>query len=358
MNSFETVFPTFLTKCGELHTLLLSVAFALFVTGIIVTVHHQFSHRIALHLAVRLMVLTSLLVYLPVWGNAIQTLLHNTVLQGLGVDPSQTYAQYFKLLIIKRDPSATSSWWNIMSEIRNLSADLIVTAVLWLVGLLASILIYFAYIFQSVILNLGYALSPLLIGFMAIPALKHIGNRYLSNLVGVLLWPLGWAVAALVTQGMLDLLANPTLEFMDPTLQTPDLQRTIGTAAVGVWIIFSTFAAPVMIQKVITLGSLATDQMFSGAASTAIQTASSTISGAMAGAPLGPLGVVGGAGGAGSLTLLSRSAGMGNAGSSLIAPLARLASAKNDQSGNEAVRQLLAQSKRMTGEIPPILPVK
>ena len=55
---------------------------------------------------------------------------------------------------------------------------------------------------DSVILNLGYALSPLLIGFMALPALKHIGNRYLLNLVGVLLWPLGWAVAALVTQGM------------------------------------------------------------------------------------------------------------------------------------------------------------
>ena len=27
----------------------------------------------------------------------------------------------------------------------------------------------------------GYALSPLLIGFMAIPALKHTGNRYLLN---------------------------------------------------------------------------------------------------------------------------------------------------------------------------------
>jgi len=47
------------------------------------------------------------------------------------------------------------------------------------------------YIFQKIILNLGYALSPLLIGFMAIPALKHIGSRYLLNLVGVLLWP--WA---------------------------------------------------------------------------------------------------------------------------------------------------------------------
>jgi hypothetical protein len=357
MNSFETIFPTFLAKCGELHTLLLSVAFALFVTGIIVTVHHHFSHRVALHLTIRLMVLTSLLVYLPVWGNTLQTLLHNSIIKGLGVDPSQTYAEYLKLLIIKRDSSTTSSWWNVISQLQNISADLIVTIVLWLVGHFASIIMYFAYIFQTVILNMGYALSPLLIGFMAIPALKHAGNRYLMNLVGVLLWPLGWAVAALVTQGLLDFLSDPTFEFIDPTMQAPNLQRTIGTAAIGVWIIFSTFAAPLMIQRVISTGALATERMFTGAASAGIQTVSSAISGAVAGAPLGPLGVVAGAGAAGGLTLMSSSAGMGGAGS-LIAPLMRLGSAKHDQTGDEAARQLVQQSRRMAAELPPILPVR
>jgi hypothetical protein len=141
-------------------------------------------------------------------------------------------------------------------------------------------------------------------------------------------------------------------------LQAPNLQKTLGTAAIGVWIIFSTFAAPLMIQRVIASGALATERMFSGAASTAIQTASSTISGAMAGAPLGPLGVVAGAGAAGGLTLLSSSAGMGNAGSSLIAPLSRLGAGKDDQSGEKAARDLIKQSKRSSGELPPVLPVK
>ena len=72
-------------------------------------------------------------------------------------------------------------------------------------------MMFWAYIFQTIILNLGYALSPLLIGFMALPALKHIGNRYLLNLVGVLLWPLGWAVAALITQGILDFMTDPVV---------------------------------------------------------------------------------------------------------------------------------------------------
>ena len=30
------------------------------------------------------------------------------------------------------------------------------------------------------------------------------------NIVGVLLWPLGWAVAALITQGILDFMTDPS----------------------------------------------------------------------------------------------------------------------------------------------------
>jgi uncharacterized membrane protein len=36
MATFDSIFPTFLARCSDLHTLLLSVAYALLVTGIIV----------------------------------------------------------------------------------------------------------------------------------------------------------------------------------------------------------------------------------------------------------------------------------------------------------------------------------
>ena len=120
-------------------------------------------------------------------------MLQTSILSGLGVDPANVYQQFNQLLVIKRDPATQSSWWNVMSQLHNFTTDLIISAVLWLVGQFASLMMFWAYIFQTIILNLGYALSPLLIGFMAIPALKHTGNRYLMNLVGVLLWPLGWA---------------------------------------------------------------------------------------------------------------------------------------------------------------------
>jgi hypothetical protein len=354
MATFDSIFPTFLAKCGELHDLLLSVAYALFVSGIIVTVHQRFSHKIMLHLLTRITVLMSLLVYLPVWGNVIQNVLQNSIISGLGVDPAQIYDQFLTLLIIKRDPSMFSSWWNILSQLHNITTDLLITTVLWLVGHFASLMMFWGYIFQKVILNMGYALSPLLIGFMAIPALKHIGSRYLLNLVGVLLWPLGWAVAALVTQGMLDFISNPTLEYIDPTSQLPDLQKTFGAAAIGFWIIFSTIAAPVMIQKVISSGALASE-MFSHGAHTVVQTAAAAIGGAVAAAPFGPIAAVGAGGTAGALNMVSTAGRVGNAGS-LVTGFAGFGSLKGDPSGDKTVRRLLNQMLVNSGQMPPVAP--
>ena len=355
MATFDSIFPTFLTMCGELHDLLLSVAYALFITGIIITVYHRFTRKTLLQLMIRVMVLTSLLVYLPVCGNALQQLLQDSIISGLGVDPAQIYQQFLDLLVINRDPSTPSSWWNVLSQLHNISTDLIITAFLWLVGHLASLMMFWGYIFQQVVLNMGYALSPLLIGFMAIPALKQIGGRYLLNMAGVLLWPLGWAVAALVTQGMLDFISNPSLEYIDPTSQLPDLQKTFGAAAIGFWILFSTIAAPVVIQKVIASGALAATELFSAGASAALQTAASAVSGAAVAAPLGPIAAVAIGGAAGTATMLSTSANIGNAGS-LVTGLAQLGSSKSDPSGDRAVRQLLTQLLQHLGQLPPIAP--
>ena len=351
MATFDSIFPTFLAKCGDLHTLLLSVAFALFIVGVIATVHQRASHKSILNLLLRLLLLTSLLVFLPGWGNTLQNLLQTSILSGLGVDPSQVYQQFNQLLVIKRDPSTTSSWWNVMSQLHNVTTDINVTAILWLVGQFASLMMFWGYIFQTVILNIGYALSPLLIGFMAIPALKHTGNRYLMNLLGVLLWPLGWAAAALVTQGILDFMTDPSFEYIDPTSTLPDLQKTIGVAAVGFWIIFSTVAAPVIIQNVIAHGIQAGSALLSGGVSSALQTAATTAGAAATASTTGlPMVTAGAAGMAALMSTMSSAANMGSAGAIIIAgsglPLRSARGRPGDDiTGNKAVRELIAKSK-------------
>jgi hypothetical protein len=351
MATFNSIFPTFVADCGGLQTLLQNVAFALFIVGVIDTIFHRASHRTILNLLLRLLLLTSLLVYLPSWGNTLQQLLQNTILSGMGIDPADVYKQYNQLLVINRDPTSQSSWWNVMSQLNTFTTDLIVSAILWLVGQLASLMMFWGYIFQQFILDLGYALSPVLIGFMAIPALRHIGNRYLLNLVGVLLWPLGWAAAALITQGILDFLTDPSLQYIDPTSTLPVLQKTIGVAAVGFWIIFSTVAAPIIIQNVITHGIQAGGALFAGGVSSFLQTAATTAGAAASAAPIGsPAATASAAGMAALLSAMSTAANMGSAGAIIIAgsglpPRSARGRPGDDITGDKAVRDLIARSK-------------
>ncbi len=351
MASFENIFPTFLQKCAELHELLRIVAFMLFIVGTILFVLHGFSGKTLMLHMVRLFVLTALLVMLPRWGNEAQSLVQTSILNGLGVDPSNVQDQYNQLLVIKRDTGTDRSWWDILSDLNGFTVEILISGILWLVGQFASLMIFWAYIIQKFILFTGYALSPLLIGLMAIRPLRSVGNRYLTHIVGVLLWPLGWAVAALITQGILDFMTDPSLKFLDPTASLYSLQATFGVAVVAFWIVFSTVAAPLVIQKVLTTGELAGGQLMAGAVSSFFQTAATTAGAAAVAAPIGMPAVTAGAAGlAAVMSTLSTAAGHGSAGAIIIAgsglpPRSARGRPGDDITGDKAVRELISKGK-------------
>jgi len=351
MAPFEDIFPTFLLKCAQLHELLRIVTFMLFVVGTILTVMRGFTPKSMSYFLVRLTILTALLVMLPRWGNDAQSLLQSSILDGLGVDPSNVQDQYNALLVVRRDTGPDRSWWDIIGDINAFTVELLVSGILWLVGHFASLLLFWAYVFQKVILFMGYALSPILIGFMAIPPLRSTGGRYLMHLVGVLLWPLGWAVDALITQGILDFMTEPASRFLDPTATLYRLQATLGVAVLAFWIAFSTVAAPVVIQKVLSYGALAGSHLLAGGASSLLQTATTaTSAGAVAATTGVPLATLAAAGMAGVMSTLSTAGNMGSAGAIIIAgsglpPRGARGRPGDDLTGDRSVRELIARSR-------------
>lgn len=349
MASFELLFPTFIEKCAELHTLLQVVAFLLFVVGTILLAAERFTARRLLGHLVRLTVLISLMLMLPSWGNAAQEILHGSIIEGLGVDPARVHEEYNRLLVTRRNLGTGSAWWDLIGRLGGFSVEALVTGALWLVGHAASLLLFWACIFQKVILFVGYALAPLLIGLMAIAPLRHIGSRYLLNLVGVLLWPLGWGVAALITQGFLDFMTDPSIRFWDPTSGLYHVQATFGMAALAVWVAFSTVAAPAMIQRVFSHGVLAASRLLSHFAGTGIQMSATAAAAGAVASPAGlPLLTAGAAGMAAVLSTLSGAAGHGSAGAIIVAgsglpPRSARGRPGDDISGDRAVRELLTR---------------
>jgi hypothetical protein len=89
----------------------------------------------------------------------------------------------------------------------------------------------------------------------------------------------GGGFAGLITQGMIDFMTDQSFLSSSSAPNTLySLQNLMGLAFLGIWIIFSTIAAPVAIQKAIATGHSAVSSLFSGgfAAGRAAATAGAT----------------------------------------------------------------------------------
>src|SRR5207244_10274274 len=119
---------------------------------------------------------------------------------------------------------------------------------------------------------------------------------------------------------ILDFMTDQSIRFFDPTAQLYSLQASFGVAVAAFWIVFSTIAAPLVIQKVIAAGELAGGQLIAGAFSSFFQTAATTAGAAAVAAPIGvPAVTAGPAGMAAALRTLSPAGGHGSAGTITLA---------------------------------------
>jgi len=284
MPDFNTLFPNFTSRCVELMEMLMPVAYLLIVGGMISsTVTGHRSGAAYMRTFGRTIVFIVLMTFLVSWGNEISTVVDSTVKNVLRVDPSKVYDNYQQALEMQKAAAGERSWWEKVFQWQASLLEAIITGFFFVFGWIAGALMWWAYLLQKVILFLGYGLSPIFIGFLAFQSLHEVGKRYFLNLVGVMLWPLGWGVAGLVTQSMIDFMTDRTFLRAYPIVGGTDLyslQNLMGVAFLAIWLIFSTIAAPVIIQKAIATGSMAAAHLLSGAFAagrTAVATGATTL---------------------------------------------------------------------------------
>jgi hypothetical protein len=129
------------------------------------------------------------------------------------------------------------------------------------------------------------------------------------------------------------------------------LQASLGVAVLAFWIAFSTVAAPLVIQKVFTYGTLAGGELIAGGFSSFFQTAATTAGAGAVGSQTGiPLATLGAAGTAAVLSTLSTASGHGSAGAIIISgsglpPRSARGRPGDDITGDKAVRELIAKGK-------------
>ena len=361
MSDFQTLFPNFLTQCTELNRALTPVAVVLFVVGIVSsTITGQRSPGAYLRTVARTCAYVTVLALLLVWGGDIANGIDNTVKDTLKADPGAVHAEYQKALAMQKGTGKDGSWWDLLDA--QAIFESIVTGILWCFGWFAGIIVFYAHLTQKFILYVAYGFAPLFIGFLAVRTLHSIGVSFLLGFAGVLCWPLGWGAAAIMTRGLIDFMTDQSLFTLGGGAGGAGyaLQNILGVAALGLWLIFSTIAAPVIIQKAITSGTQIGQALASGAVTAGVAGATSGAGAAAAIGAQGGLGaaLAGLAGGATAATVgASEASTTGGSYSPLGNLLGSLASQRSasrrpsrpkndDPTGDDAVRELLERKSK------------
>lgn len=271
MNDFNTLFPNFLNQCAELNRALIPVACVLFVVGIVsstVTGHRSASAY--LRTVARTFAYVAVLALLLNWGSEVATAIDRTVKQTLKADPAAVQDQYLKALSIQKGAGTEKkSWWDLLDS--QALFEQLLSWFLWVVGWLASVIVFYSYLAQKFILYLAYGFAPLFIGFLAVRTLHSIGVSFLLGFAGVLCWPIGWGAASIMTKGLLDFMSDQSFLAIGGVggALGYTFQNLLGVAALGIWLIFSTIAAPVIIQKAISTGAQIGQALAGGAVTAA-----------------------------------------------------------------------------------------
>ncbi|MDB6175544.1 MAG: hypothetical protein JWL59_4855 [Chthoniobacteraceae bacterium] len=283
MNDFNVLFPNFLTQCDQLRSVLVPISFVLLVIGMVsFTVSGQRSPGAYLRTFARTAAYIVLLTQLTTWGNLMSETADQTVKNVLHADPAKVGEQYNAKLLVQSGHDNSGSWWSKISD-PSAIAEQLASWALQAFGFLGSVILFYAYLAQKFILYIGYGLSPIFVGFLAVRTLQSIGVSYVLSLAGVMLWPLGWGAASVATQGLLDFMTDQSFLTGGAAGSAGYVfQNLIGIAVLGIWVIFSTIAAPVILQKAISTGAQIGSALLSDATTVGVATGTGAMGAAAA----------------------------------------------------------------------------
>lgn len=294
MNEFYT---KLYEKAELMFTTLAPIAFVLIVFSLWSNVSNgNRSATMYLRAMVQAIVIVLLLSQFDTWLETGETVVSSLVNDTLQADPSAVYEKYKSMTASSSDDAEGGFWHTVFNLSEKELFKALITAVLWTVQFIAKAVVFIAYIVYKVALAFAIAASPIFIGFLSVRTLSSIGVRFILGTVGILVWPLGWGFASLVTDTLLEIMAQES--FVEAT-GLEELKNLLAVATAGLWMIFSSIAAPLVIQKMISEGTNAGTALLSGgwkAARAGISggaSAGAALAASGVGAPVAALGAAG-----------------------------------------------------------------
>jgi hypothetical protein len=215
---------------------------------------------------------------------------------GLVMNFSQPFAVIGQYVAGKAGTVPDASLWELGKWADYLSR-VIVIGITGIVAAISVAIMEVMLILQALIMAGSIPLLPIFIACLSIPASRGSGQNFIKFTIGVLCWPIGWAIGHVGTMAALK------------TLQAPSWNASLGVlvlsfitlAVICLWMIVVTIGAPALIARSVTSGTNFAAGLVGGFASSAGQHAANAtqsggaVAGALAGSAGGPAGAALGA---------------------------------------------------------------
>jgi hypothetical protein len=255
MSAFELTFPGFVEATAELHRSLLPLSLVLLTIGFIIEFWHGMPTPFELMKTLVKMFLVILLVsrshdlinegqiYVKTWME-----------KSIRARP-ENVAERFKEKLVEAQNTKETEGEGFLGRILG-TRDLFLAfigALLTLIAWLAMAVMAFVYSVQRALLLACWSISPLLFPLMAIRPLSGLGLRHLLRILGIMLWPVGLGLAATFSEGLIEVIATGTsfAEVSTTEALGRGLTSLLGVVVLAIWILFSTFTAPLLIQRLL-----------------------------------------------------------------------------------------------------------
>ncbi|PWU19873.1 MAG: hypothetical protein C5B50_05435 [Verrucomicrobia bacterium] len=272
MNTVDQTFPGFVQACAALYGHLLPWAFILLLAAFI---FEFWGGPPTAYGLLKFIVKLFLVVLVIANSNAFitngQTFVQQWVEQNVPARPENVAARYQQQLALAQNaPESNQSFWSTLFSSNWFEA--IIYAFLTLLSWLAMAAMYFIYAVQRAVLLVCWAVCPLLLPLLAVRPLSYLGLRHALRILAIMLWPVGNALAACFTDGLIGVAVDQNFLASHSISGSLGygLQNLLAITVIAIWIIFSTVLAPAFVQKMV-VGS-------PGAASAITQTASTLLS--------------------------------------------------------------------------------
>lgn len=309
MSDFDALFPQFAAKAGALYGALVPVAAVLCFTGLTIAAIRAMhgDMRCLFGKLVAVAVIAAALSNIDTWANTLMSAVVSLVDEQIQANPAEVSARFGTILAEPANQNGQSFWEKVFNP-QTAVAEAVGQLLIWCIGKVAWLIRWWAFIIQKAAYYLTLSLAPIFLGMMAVDSFRQIGTKYLLGIVSIIVWPVGWAVADIMTDGLLRNAADKQLVNSMGGAAGSNInawQTYTFILAASIWIIFSAICAPGFISWAIVSGGSFAVSMMSGAAKSTARVAGMAASAISTGATAG-------ASGGGSAVLATATSSSGN----------------------------------------------